>query len=92
MPYAVITQVTVAGSDDELQQLVDGTVVPRATGVPGFVTGIWSRSAETKKAIGVAVYGTEDEANRLVSAIRSAPPPDPVRIDSVEVFEVLAQR
>jgi hypothetical protein len=92
MPYAVITHVTVTGSDEELQQMVDGMVVPRATGVPGFITGVWSRSAEAKKGLGVAVYGTKDEANGLVNAIKSGPPPDAVTIDSVEVFEVVAQR
>ena len=92
MPYAVITHVTVTGSDEELQQMVDGMVVPRATGVPGFITGVWSRSAEAKKGLGLVVYGTKDEANGLVNAIKSGPAPDAVTIDSVEVYEVLAQR
>ena len=92
--YALVSVWTVAeGRLDERRRGLHDQVVPRVSGLPGFVAGFWNRDPVTGKAHGLAVFENEAEARHLKEFIQG----DTKRAaeagmtyDSLAVVEVLA--
>jgi hypothetical protein len=65
-------------------------MVPTIAGVPGFVSGYWTRS-EDDQGLSMIMFESEDAARQVAERLRSEGPPDPeaVTIDNVDVREVV---
>lgn len=76
--------------------LIDGSgsmltanVAPRVREAPGFVSAVWM-SDGAGRTLNVLVFKTEGAALAAVEAARAAPRPPFMRVESVDVFSVLA--
>lgn len=54
---------------------------------PGFVTGSWLRSEDSRTGMGVVTFTSPEAAAAAAVGPRSAPPGPAWSIDSVEIFE-----
>jgi hypothetical protein len=64
-------------------------VLPRVQQAPGFISGLWM----TDKAGGtlnVLVFDSQDAARGALERTRTAPRPASLRLETVEIYEVLA--
>ena len=86
--HAVVADVTVNDFEPALQSLKE-RVVPMVKGLPGFVSGVWLAPADGK-GHSVVVFRSEEDAQRMVDALRENPVNPAVTLDSVEVREVVA--
>jgi hypothetical protein len=74
---------------DRDDRLLEEQVVPRASGAAGFVAGYWTRSGDS--GLSMVVYESEEAAQAVAEQIESMGlPDDAVRVESVEVREVVA--
>ena len=73
---------------DSSGQHVEANVLPRVRQAPGIVSGLWmtDRAGTT---LNVMVFETEDAA-RSAEPTRDAPRPPFMRLESADVYEVLA--
>ena len=88
--FAVIVQESgeaqlVRGGGDH----VAAHVVPQARRAPGIVSATWTAD-EDGRTLNVLVFEDEQTARGALDRIRSAPRPPFIRLDSVELREVLA--
>jgi hypothetical protein len=86
--HAVVVKLTIddVARDD---RLLEEQVVPRASGAAGFVAGYWTRSGDS--GLSMVVYESEEAARAVAEQIQSMGlPDDAVRVDGVEVREVVA--
>jgi hypothetical protein len=84
--HAVVINVSFkdfAAAQGELSELV-----PRVSGMPGFVAGYWI-AVSPEKGTSTVVFDSEDSAQGLVGMLSQAPA-DTVTVDSVELGEVMA--
>jgi hypothetical protein len=74
---------------DEAEQLLREMVIPMVKQAPGFVSGIWTHSADGK-GVGIVTFETEADARALVDQMRAMPAQDdgPVTMTSAEVYRV----
>ena len=86
--HAVVTDVTVHDFEPALQSLKE-RVVPMVTGLPGFVSGVWHGPTDGK-GHSVVLFESEEDAQRMVDALRENPRNPDVTLDSVDVREVVA--
>ncbi len=84
--HAVV--INVSFSDRAAAQASLGELVPRVSASPGFVSGYWVGLSEGKGA-SIAVFDSEDQARAFEEQAKAAPA-GPVKIDSIEVGEVVA--
>jgi hypothetical protein len=74
---------------DRDDQLLEQQVVPTASGAAGFVAGYWTRSGDS--GLSMVVYESEEAARAVAEQIQSMGlPDDAVRVEGVEVREVVA--
>ena len=86
--HAVVVKLTIDDVDRD-DQLLEEQVVPRASGAAGFVAGYWTRSGDS--GLSMVVYESEEAARAVADQIQSMGlPDDAVRVDGVEVREVVA--
>jgi len=88
--FAVIVQETgdaqlVLGSGDH----VAANVMPQARRAPGIVSATWTAD-EAGRTLNVLVFEDEQAARTAADRIRSAPRPPFMRVDNIELREVLA--
>ena len=87
--HGVIVNVTINDVERGMAMLRE-EVVPRASQAPGFVAGYWLKS-EDNKGMSVLVLESEEQARALAQMIESdGPPSDAVKLEGVEVREVMA--
>ena len=88
--HAVIVNVTL-NDEAAATAFLKEQIVPRISQAPGFVSGVWARSAEGKGG-SMIVFESEEAANAAAAQIESGgrPPEEAATIDSVEVREVVA--
>ena len=91
--HAVLVTVDIAaGRGDETEKLLHEGTIPRAKSLAGFQRGVWMRSSDKSTGRGVMLFDTEENATAAVTAVEQGQPPDaPVKIRSVETFEVMAE-
>ena len=89
--HAMQVQVRIeAGKADEATQMLHDQTVPTVKSFDGLVKAYWSRSADGTRGRSVALFDSEGAAKAAADQV--APPPGaPVTIESVEVFEVIAE-
>ena len=68
---------------------VSANVAPRVREAPGFVSGLWM-SDGAGRTLNVLVFESEEAARAALEAARTAPRPPFMRVESVDVFSVLA--
>jgi len=86
--HAVVVKLTIDDVDRD-DQLLEQQVVPTASGAAGFVAGYWTRSG--KSGLSMVVYESEEAARAVAEQIQSMGlPDDAVRVEGVEVREVVA--
>ena len=88
--FAVIVQESgdaqlVRGSGDH----VAANVMPQARRAPGIVSATWTAD-EGGSTLNVLVFEDEEAARTAADRIRGAPRPPFIRLDSIELREVLA--
>ncbi len=85
----VVREAGDAGMIDGSAGMVAERVVPRVRQSRGFVSAVWmtDRSGHT---LNVIVFDSEDAARDALDAARDAPRPPFMRVDAVDLFEVLA--
>jgi len=89
--HAMHVQVRIEeGHSDEATQMLHERTVPTVKSFDGFVKGYWSRSADGTRGRSLVLFDSEGAAKAAADQV--APPPGaPVTIESVEVFEVIAE-
>jgi hypothetical protein len=75
---------------DEAEKLLHEQTVPRASSFDGFVKGYWARSLDRSRGRGTLIFRSEAAAKAASEQI-AVPPGAPTTIESIEVFEVLAE-
>ena len=88
--FAVVVQESgeaqrVLGSRDH----VEANVVPQVRKAPGIVSAIWTTD-QNGKTLNVLLFENEDAARTAAERIRCVPRPPFMRLDTVELREVLA--
>jgi hypothetical protein len=77
---------------DEAFDLLNSFAVSNAKQAPGFISGMWCRSADGTRGHSVVLFESEATAKAAAERLAQGPPPGaPVRVVSADVFEVLAQ-
>jgi hypothetical protein len=69
--------------------MVSANVAPRVREAPGFVSALWM-SDGAGRTLNVLVFDSEEAARAVLEAARTAPRPPFMRVESVDVFSVLA--
>ena len=85
----VIREAGDAAKIDGAASLVRATVAPRVREAPGFVSALWM-SDGGGSTLNVIVFDSEDAAQAALEAARATPRPPFMRVESVDVFSVLA--
>jgi hypothetical protein len=85
--HAVIVSVTITDVEKATTFLRD-EIVPRVSQAPGFVAGYWVRLGGANKGRGTIVFESEEEARAVADRITQEPG-EAVRLDTVEVGEVV---
>lgn len=88
--FAVVVRETGdAAQIDGSRAMVSANVAPRVREAPGFVSALWM-SDGTGRTLNVLVFRSEEAARDALEAARSAPRPPFMRLESLDVFSVLA--
>jgi len=86
--HAVVVRVSINDTEAATRFLHE-RIVPGISQAPGFVTGHWMQWDDGSKGAAMMVFESEDAANQAKEMIQP-PPDDSVRIERVEVGEVVA--
>jgi hypothetical protein len=84
--------VTVSMPPDRVEEGVAqlrANVVPLVKQVPGVVGGYWTSAAQDGQGRSVLLFENEESARAAAASIPNTPRPDFVRIDKVDVREVV---
>ncbi len=89
--HAVLVSVRIdAERADEAEKMLHEQTVPRASSFDGFVKGYWARSVDRTRGRGTLIFESEAAAKAATEQI-VMPPDSPTTVESIEVFEVLAE-
>ena len=87
--HAVAVRVHIkSGRHDEAIRGLHEAVVAGVKASPGFVRGTWTGDDST--GLGLMVFESEEQARRMAGTVRSDDE-DPVQIEDVKVYEVMAE-
>ena len=87
--HAVVVRETVDRDRIEDSKAPLEDVVPRAQHAPGITAAYWTIT-EDGRTLNLLVFESEEAARAAVGRIQGAPRPEFVRLEGVEVAEVLA--
>ena len=65
-------------------------IVPNVKQAPGFVAGYWYGDEAQRKGASTIVFESEENAQALAKMIREQDGPGHATIDTIEVYEVVA--
>ncbi len=85
----VVREAGDAAQIDGSGSLVSANVAPRVREAPGFVSALWM-SDGAGRTLNVLVFSSEEAARSALEAARAAPRPPFMRVESVDLFNVLA--
>ena len=85
--HAVVVRVMINDRGPAEEMLRD-QVVPRVSQAPGFVKGYWTWKDNT--GLSMVVFDSEDAATRMSEQVSNMITDDAVKLESVEVREVVA--
>jgi hypothetical protein len=86
--HAVVVRVSISDFEGGRAHLRE-QVVPRASAAPGFVAGYWTRSDDASNGLSMLLFESEENARAAADMIRTAPVPEAVTLQDVEVREVV---
>jgi hypothetical protein len=86
----VVREAGDAAQIDGSASMVTGNVAPRVREAPGFVSALWM-SDGAGRTLNVIVFSSEESARGGLEAARAAPRPPFMRVESVDMFTVLAR-
>ena len=86
--HAVLVKVSISDVENSQRELRE-TVVPRISGLPGFVGGYWTRSDDGSNGRAMIVFESEEAARAAAERIGPGVP-EGVTFESAEVREVIA--
>jgi muconolactone delta-isomerase len=87
--HAVVVRETVDADRIEESKAPLEAVVPRVRQSAGIVSALWTIT-DDGRTLNALAYDSEDAALGAMERIRNAPRPDFVRLESVELADVLA--
>ena len=88
--HAVVVTVTLQpGREKESADQLNATVIPRVKEAPGLVAGYWAQLSGAHGS-SMVIFETEEAARAAAEMVPSGVP-DFVKLDSVEVGEVVGQ-
>lgn len=87
--HAVVVRVKIGDPEVAQKGLVE-QVVPRVSNAPGLVAAYWTRSEDGTNGNSMIVFESEQDARTAAKMVETAPTPDTVTLESVEVREVVA--
>ena len=85
----VVREAGDAAQIDGSASMVSANVAPRVRSAPGFVSALWM-SDRAGRTLNVLVFSSEEAARAGLDAAGSAPRPPFMRVESVDLFSVLA--
>ena len=85
----VVREAGDASQIDASGGMVSANVAPRVREAPGFVSALWM-SDGAGRTLNVLVFESEEAARAVVEAARTAPRPPYMRVESADLFSVLA--
>jgi hypothetical protein len=85
----VVREAGDAAQIDGSGSMVSANVAPRVREAPGFVSALWM-SDGAGRTLNVLVLESEEAARAVLEAARTAPRPPFMRVESVDLFSVLA--
>jgi len=85
----VVREAGDAAQIDGSGSMVSANVAPRVREAPGFVSALWM-SDGAGRTLNVLVFESEEAARAVVEAARTAPRPPYMRVESADLFSVLA--
>ena len=89
--HAVLVSVRIdADRADEAERMLRERTVPMASSFDGFVKGYWCRAADGTRGRSTLLFDSEAAAKTATDQI-VMPPGAPTTLESVEVFEVVAE-
>jgi hypothetical protein len=86
--HAVVVRVSIQDAGPA-EEFLKSEIVPRVSQAPGFVAGYWSRSEDGSNGLSMIVMESEEGARGMAQQI-DVGDEAPVRLDEVEVREVVA--
>jgi hypothetical protein len=87
--HAVVVRVAIQDFD-RAREFLTTQIVPRVSQAPGFVAGYWVRTPDDR-GNSIIAFESEEAAQTVKQMIESnSPDDDTVRLESVEVAEVVA--
>ena len=87
--HAVVVRVSI-GDIERSRAALREQVIPRVSQAPGFVAGYWTRSEDGQNGLSMVLFESEENARTAAERIRENIP-DTVRLESIEVREVIEQ-
>lgn len=78
-----------AGAIDASWDMVTANVAPRVAKAPGFVSALWM-SDGLGRTLNVFAFDSEEAAQAALEAARSSPRPPFMKVDGVELLQVMA--
>jgi hypothetical protein len=89
MAHALVSQVSLEGrSPEDAVRLLNDQVIPIVKGLTGFERGIWARTADGSKGMGIVVFDSEDNARAARDGMDTMRPADAPPITSSEIWIV----
>ena len=92
--YGIIIEVNIEPNrEEEARTMINNMVVPKAKSHLGIVGGYFLKEVSGNILRVIELYDTENNAKQTAERIQSeGPPPDgPVKLVSVNIYEVIAQ-
>jgi hypothetical protein len=91
--HAMVGEVEIDTSRaDEAHELLQTFTVPTAKSQPGFISGTWVRKLDGTRGRSILLFESEETARACAEIAAQGPPPGaPVKVVSMEVYEVMAQ-
>jgi hypothetical protein len=77
---------------DEADAMLNGVVIPRVTGQPGFVKGYWFRSPDGSRGCSTLLFDSETSAQAALASVPEPPEGGPIKKQYTELFELVAER
>ena len=87
--HATVVTVDIANFETARKALME-EVVPRARKAPGFLKGYWTVRSDTTQGLSFLVFDTKEHAEGAAQMVRSTQPPPGVKLNSVDIREVIA--
>ena len=90
--HAVVVRVNINDVEGG-QQMLENEVVPTVKQIPGFVSGVWTRSLDGSNGMSLMVFESEEAAHGVKERLESPEGPissGAVDLQGVEIREVAA--